>query len=104
MPKTPHVALSRHLQDALLEHLKGQVAGPRPEAPAPAGTEEEPLFGDHDPGRGHGHGYYAADEAENASRRLDMRGPLDEDPGPIEMEEAGPDASGGYLRLTGGDA
>ncbi len=32
-------------------------------------------------------GYFSADERERRSRRIDLRGPTDWDPGPIEMAE-----------------
>lgn len=47
-------------------------------------------------------GFYAEDAAECASRRVDLRGPTDHDPGPIPMEEAPPDLEGA-IRLTLGD-
>jgi hypothetical protein len=38
--------------------------------------------------RGDGRGYFLSDRTECASRRVDLRGPTDLDPGPLPMEEA----------------
>jgi len=51
---------------------------------------DEDLFGDFDAERGRGRGAYVFDEAEAASRRVDLTGCGDPDPGPIALEEAPP--------------
>ena len=43
--------------------------------------------------RGDGRGLFLSDPTECASRRVDLRGPTDLDPGPLPMEEA-PDGLG----------
>ena len=49
--------------------------------------EELALFRDYSQ-RCHVRGFYSQDEMERRSRRIDLRGPTDHDPGPIEMTEA----------------
>ncbi len=49
--------------------------------------DELDLFSDQTHERGVS-GFYAEDAAECASRRIDLRGPTDRDPGPLPMEEA----------------
>ena len=58
-------------------------------------NEWESLFQHHDP-RSLGWGYFCHDETERESRRLDMRGPNDFDPGPLAMGE-GHDNSGAIV-------
>jgi hypothetical protein len=58
------------------------------------------LFDDHDDDRGRGRGFYAQDEQERASRRVDLRGPLDLDVEPIEMEEGAPEVRAIVLGFT----
>ncbi len=50
-------------------------------------NEQLELFHDWDSTAGRGRGFFTKDEAECRSRRVDLRGPTDADPGPIEMEE-----------------
>jgi hypothetical protein len=61
--------------------------------------EELAWFFDHD-SRPTG-GFFAQPKEECRTRRLDMRGPLDLEKGPIEMEEAPPDADGACLLRFG---
>lgn len=48
---------------------------------------EDSLFADYR-ARDTDLGYFSYDEAERRSRRVDLRGPTDRDPGPLQMEEA----------------
>lgn len=58
-----------------------------PADPLPHGDDDLALFEDHDRVGGLGPGVFWHDAEECRSRRLDMRGPLDLDRGPLEMEE-----------------
>ena len=58
----------------------------------------EPFF-DWDAWRGHGRGYFRQDAAECRTRRIDLRAPSDEDPGPLPMEEAPEDITAKHLIL-----
>ena len=69
------------MADSALYRQPGFLDGP--EAPM---DDWELLFQDHDP-RLLGWGYFSHDEEERRSRRLDMRGPTDVDPGPLPMAE-----------------
>lgn len=57
----------------------------------PDDPELEPFI-DWDAIAGRGRGYFRSDADECASRRVDLRGPTDLDPGPLPMEEASEDA------------
>lgn len=75
----------------------GFVAGPadvQPDEP------EMELFMDWDAWRADGRGAYAHDPEECESRRVDLRGPLDRDPGPLPMEEAPEEITGKRLHLS----
>ena len=48
------------------------------------------------------YGFFSQPESECRSRRLDMRGPLDLDKGPIEMEESVTDPNSGTVILEFG--
>ena len=61
-------------------------------------AEIEPFF-DWDAWRGHGRGYFRQDAAECRTRRIDLRAPTDEDPGPLPMEEAPEDITAKHLIL-----
>ena len=54
---------------------------------SPDAEDELALFADHDARNPRGSGFFSYGEDERRSRRLDMRGPLDHDPGPIPMDE-----------------
>jgi hypothetical protein len=60
--------------------------------------EIEPFF-DWDAWRGHGAGYFRQDADECRTRRVDLRAPTDEDPGPLPMEEAPEDITAKHLIL-----
>lgn len=60
----------------------------------------EPFL-DWDARRGHGQGFFRQDEHECRSRRVDLRGPTDHDPGPLPMEEAPEDLAAPRLVLSG---
>lgn len=75
----------------------GFVVGPdgvHPEEP------EMELFMDWDAWRADGRGAYAHDPDECRSRRVDLRGPTDRDPGPLPMEEAPEDITAKHLILS----
>jgi len=61
-------------------------------------AEIEPFF-DWDAWRGHGRGYFRQDAEECRTRRIDLRAPTDEDPGPLPMEEAPEDITAKHLIL-----
>lgn len=61
---------------------------------------EMELFMDWDAWRADGRGAYAHDPDECRSRRVDIRGPTDRDPGPLPMEEAPDDITARHLRLS----
>lgn len=71
----------------------------RPVPPEPVDADDDDaLFADQGPPRGVD-GFYCEDAAECASRRIDLRGPTDRDPGPLPMEEATEDVAGVTLRF-----
>lgn len=68
----------------------------------PADEDEDEwttLFQDHNARDAH-LGYYRHPDREARSRRLDMRGPTDFDPGPIAMQEPEGDDSSVILRFA----
>lgn len=91
-----HVDLTDHLRDSILDDLRARVVERAGELSRPAADldDEAALFADHDARAGRGWGYFRFDEEECRSRRVDLRTPLDFDPGPIPMEEAEPDVDG----------
>lgn len=104
MGKTLHICLDDLLRDvARRDAIRRARVGLRlvddGALPTAALPDEESLFADHDRWLGRGDGFFAEDPRELATRRLDMRGPLDRDPGPIEMEEAGDERVGVVLDL-----
>jgi hypothetical protein len=60
--------------------------------------ELEP-FQDWDAVRGRGAGFFRSDADECASRRVDLRGPTDVDPGPLPMDEAPEDEQAERLQF-----
>lgn len=106
MGKTLHICLDDLLRDVARREAtrRARAALPvvdDPGLPTDALPEDEALFADHDRWLGRGDGYFAEDPIELATRRLDMRGPLDRDPGPIEMEEADDERGGVVLDFRG---
>ena len=106
--RAAHLDLARLLDDDdLLAIFRPRFAPPlevdAPPAPGPDDWEalEDLLFADQDGDRGHGSGFYAFDAEEAASRRVDLRGPSDHDPGPIPLEEAEDDEDVVVLDLGG---
>ena len=106
MPRTAAVRLRDRLAKELMLRMATWMRGPVG-ADFVVGPEEvrveEPemeLFMDWDSVRGDGRGAYAQDVAECRSRRLDMRGPTDRDPGPLPMEEAPEDITAKHLILS----
>lgn len=55
--------------------------------------DEIEAFVDWDVLRGDGRGFFLSDRRECATRRVDLRGPTDLDPGPLPMEEGPPEES-----------
>lgn len=102
MGRTTTIRFKDHLDDRTLRKLATIVSRHgRDEGRFLDGPEDEPddelsLFRDHDMRR-YANGYFRYGDAECRSRRLDMRGPLDEDPGPLAMPEG--DAPGA-VRLS----
>lgn len=74
--------IARAMRDSALHRRPGFLDGPAGEA-----SEDEELFGDHDI-RTTDRGFYAHPREECRSRRVDLRGPADRDPGPLAMEPA----------------
>ena len=108
MPKVTTGRLLDHVADDILLELarltQGGVGQPRFVAGPDHLYIEEPeleLFMDWDLQRGDGLGAYASDAHECRSRRVDLRGPTDADPGPLPMEEAPEDIDANHLRLDG---
>lgn len=91
MARLATVSLRDHVsRDLLIQVVRlmagqplGFVDGPEVEVDA----DVEPFL-DWDTDRGHGTGFFCGDERECRSRRVDLRGPTDLDPGPLPMEEA----------------
>lgn len=95
MPRTASIVLREHLEDDLLLQIArtmprsalfrapGFLEGP----PDEEEDEELALFGDHDL-RASDRGTWVQPEEECRSRRVDLRGPTDRDPGPLAMEPA----------------
>ena len=73
--------VARAMSDSAVYQQPGFLDGPPTEL-----DDWDPLFEDHGP-RDLGWGYFCHDEDERQSRRLDMRGPTDLDPGPMPMCE-----------------
>lgn len=114
MPRVATLSLREILGDRMLgEVARILCAAPEPPAfverlPVPPPVDAEATaevdgdleaFLDWDVVRGHGRGYFRSDAHECATRRVDLRGPTDLDPGPLPMEEApiGADVAGMLL-------
>lgn len=104
MPRVATGSIREHLDDALLSELVRVCVRPvEPafvEAAAPADDADLEPFADWDAHRGHGRGFFLGDRRECATRRVDLRGPTDLDPGPLPMEEAPADVTGSAWHLT----
>lgn len=74
----------------------------RNNTPAVQDLDDEELVWFLDYDRIGGYGFFSQPESECRSRRLDMRGPLDLDKGPIEMEESVSDPNSGTVILEFG--
>lgn len=108
MARVATVFLRDHVdEDVLLEVARVMSCSP---LHRPAGFVEgwdveiedwdlEPFL-DWDHRRGHGQGFFRQDEHECRSRRIDLRGPTDLDPGPLPMEEAPEDITARHLILS----
>jgi hypothetical protein len=94
MPRVATLSLRDHAGgDLLADLLRALFVSPLPSfvhgGDRPLDGEElefEPFF-DWDQLRGDGRGFFSSDRHECASRRVDLRGPTDLDPGPLPMEE-----------------
>ena len=107
MARVASVILRKHVDpDLLLAVVRGMPGSPFRRSPAfvrlpeivVEDAEIEPFF-DWDAWRGHGGGYFRQDAAECRTRRVDLRAPTDEDPGPLPMEEAPEDITAKHLVL-----
>lgn len=106
MGKCRHVDLTEFFKDATLRSrrrgLSRDILRLLDDLEPGQPDDELSLFADYDTAvRAAGGGYYSEDADECASRRLDMRGPLDFDPGPVEMEEAPAEVEGVWLEFRG---
>jgi hypothetical protein len=102
MARVATVSLRHLLGDEVVAELARILcAAPAPPTFADADAEPPPglavaldadpnlePFVDWDAARGRGRGFFRTDRDECASRRIDLRGPTDLDPGPLPMEEA----------------
>jgi hypothetical protein len=106
MPRVATVSLKDHVSDDLLAQLARILCGTplaadfvkRADQPD-VDAELEPFF-DWDSVRGDGRGFFRTDPRECASRRVDLRGPTDLDPGPLPMDEAPEDVTASAWHLT----
>jgi len=100
MARLATVSLRDHVsRDLLVEVVRLMCGRPLGFVDAPevdVDAEIEPFF-DWDAIRGHGAGFFCGDEHECRSRRVDLRGPTDLDPGPLPMEEAPEDITARHL-------
>jgi hypothetical protein len=112
MPSTATFSLRDHLGDDVLLEIVQIMSGVPPRvAPGyvddidpgvPFEDDELELFHDWNNRVGRGRGYFRHGEKECRSRRVDLRGPTDRDPGPLPMEEADPDITARHLILAHG--
>jgi hypothetical protein len=93
MPRVATLSLRDHAGgDLLTDLLRALFVSPPPafvrggDRPVVEDPELEPFI-DWDQLRGDGRGFFSSDRHECASRRVDLRGPTDLDPGPLPMEE-----------------
>ncbi|MEN0064002.1 MAG: hypothetical protein AAGA48_17745 [Myxococcota bacterium] len=106
MPKTTTVRFDDHVSEEVMKQLALLAAGASAlafhEGLAHLFVEDEELslFADWDFLWGRGRGTYTQDDAECRSRRVDLRGPHDGDPGPLPMEEAPDDITAKHLILA----
>jgi len=106
MPRVTTARFVEHASEEILRQIAlGAVApvdGGFPDALDPLVVEDEELslFVDWDFLWGRGRFVYAQDDAECRSRRVDLRGPHDSDPGPLPMEEAPDDIPARHLVLA----
>lgn len=109
MPRIAAVRLRDRIAKDLMLRVANAMRGTRSGVRAgfvagPANVQiEEPeleLFMDWDAWRADGRGAYAHDPDECQSRRVDLRGPTDADPGPLPMEEAPEDVTANRLFLS----
>lgn len=100
MPRIATLSLRDHTGDDLLTQLAQVLFGTRKHAfvqgldlssgdceSDPVVRDEFEAFLDWDQIRGDGRGFFSGDRHECATRRIDLRGPTDLDPGPLPMEE-----------------
>ena len=90
MGRIATVSLTQLVPDELMRGIARWIVGARPgfvTGDGPRHPDEVELFDDWDGHRGHGVGHYSGDADECRSRRIDLRGPTDLDPGPLPMDE-----------------
>jgi hypothetical protein len=101
MSRLATVSLREHVDNSLLGEIARLCCLAIVSEGAPAFVEPDPNevdedlepFQDWDVRRGHGLGFFHSDARECATRRVDLRGPTDLDPGPLPMEEAPPEVT-----------
>lgn len=111
MPRVATLSLRDHAGELLAEIARMLLAPRAPSFVRGEDAEVEPdpedaeldleAFLDWDRIRGDGRGFFSSDPHECATRRVDLRGPTDLDPGPLPMEE-GPVELGPLEPLSAG--
>ena len=101
MARLATVSLRDHVdRDVLVQVVRIMCGQPVGFVDAPHVAVEDAdvePFMNWDATRGHGTGYFCGDAHECRSRRVDLRGPTDLDPGPLPMEEAPEDVPARHL-------
>jgi hypothetical protein len=99
MSRVATVSLREHVDNSLLADIAraysaaGGAEGASAFVDRTDVDEDLEPFEDWDVLRGHGLGFFHSDARECATRRVDLRGPTDLDPGPLPMEEAPPEVT-----------
>src|SRR5262245_20109456 len=105
MARVATLSIRDHVDNEILGEL-ARIWCIRPIAPAfldpdrPIEDDELEPFQDWDLERGHGRGFFHSDPRECATRRVDLRGPTDLDPGPLPMEEPPAELSASVRHLS----
>lgn len=106
MSRVATVSLREHVDNSLLAEIARvcclaiAAEGTPAFADVPDVDEELEPFQDWDVLRGHGLGFFHSDPRECATRRVDLRGPTDLDPGPLPMDEAPPEVTASARLLS----
>lgn len=96
MGRVAMVSVSSLIPDELMRAVARWLSGARPGfvvGALPRDEDEVELFVDWDDPRHHGGEHFVGDAEECRSRRIDLRGPTDLDPGPLAMDERVEDGS-----------